>query len=395
MSRQTKPLSATEVDKAKPKDKLYRLYDGQGLVLNITPNGGKYWYLQYKHPLTKKAQMMKLGNYPTMSLLDARVKRDEQLSLLLDYKDPKQVKQEMLANDFHSIFNEWLTTKNYAQGTIIKLQSYVKEILAVLGNRPISQITTTDCMALLKPIEQANHLEKLKKIKTLLNQTFVYAIATGRLENNPIGNLTSVFKTRAKRHNPAILDEERLREMVQGIYAYNGSFVVKKCLLFSLYVFARQGSIRNIKRDDITDGVWKYTPSKTKNSTGVEMVTLLPKQAIEIIEQIRTYHSYEYLFSISNKPISENTLNQALRRIGIEKDEQTIHGFRAIARTFLEEKFGYDYRIIEMQLEHQVRDSNGRAYNRVTWFNERKEMLQTWADYIDSLIHSSISVSNQ
>lgn len=402
MSRKTKPLSATQVEKSKPKDKLYRLYDGNGLVLNITPNGGKYWYLQYKQPISNKAQMMKLGTYPAMSLTDARSKREELLTILSKGKDPKvhsnallQSELKRLENDFKSVFEDWFKTRNYAQGTVIKLQTYMSEMNAIIGHKPITEITTQDCIALLKPIEQANHLEKLKKIKTLLNQTFIYAIAMGICDSNPVSNLNGIFKTKPKQHNPAILDEYRLKEMVQGIYGYNGSFVVKKCLLFALYTFARQGSIRQIKRDDIVDGVWKYTPSKTKHSTGVQMVTPLSKQACEIINQLKQYHNNEFIFSISNKPISENTLNQALRRIGIESSEQTVHGFRAIARTLLEEKFKYDYRIIEMQLEHQVRDSNGRAYNRVTWFDERKDMLQVWADYIDDLIHSSISLSSQ
>lgn len=217
MVRQTKPLSNTQIDKAKPKDKLYRLYDGNGLVVNIAPNGGKYWYLQYKHPITKKAQMYKLGDYPALSLLDARTAYQDCHKLLARNIGPKtyfelerQKQENALKNDFKSVFAEWLETKNYSPKIQEKMQSYQDALLAVLGNKIVSDITVPDLMLVLKPIEKARHFTKLEKAHSMINQTLAYAVATGRSETNPAVNLKGVFKKSEVRHNPAILNEKRL-----------------------------------------------------------------------------------------------------------------------------------------------------------------------------------------
>lgn len=397
MARQTLPLTNTQIEKAKPKDKIYRLYDGNGLVMNITPNGGKYWYLQYKHPITKKAQMYKLGNYPAVSLSYARELCQKCHTLLSQNIDPKihfelelQKQENALKNDFKSVYAEWLETKNYESSTLKKMDNYQAELLAVLGNKPVCDITVPDLMLVLKPIEKSGYFEKLRKMKSMISQTLSYAVATGRAEQNPAIHLKGVFATGETRHNPAILDEQRLAELIRCIDVYHGQFVVRQALKFSLYIFARPGEIRNLTWDkiDFDNEQWHYTPNKTKKSTSVQMVIPLPKQAMTILREMKDYKNSDLVFPsvISRlKPLSENTLNQALRRMGFDSSEQTSHGFRAIARTLLEEKFKYDYRMIEMQLAHAVRDSNGRAYNRVQWLDERREMLQTWADYLDSL----------
>lgn len=222
MARQTLPLTSTQIDKAKPKDKLYRLYDGNGLIMNITPNGGKYWYLQYKHPITQKAQMYKLGDYPILPLVEARKTCQECHTLLQKNIDPKtyfelerQKQENALSNDFKSVFNEWLETKDYSDTTQKKMQNYQNELLAVIGNKPVSEITVLDLMLVLKPIEKAGHFAKLEKMRTMINQTLAYAVATGRSETNPSLHLKGAFATGEVRHNPAILDENRLGELVR------------------------------------------------------------------------------------------------------------------------------------------------------------------------------------
>lgn len=395
MARTTKPLSTTQINNAKPKDKLYRLYDGDGLVVNIMPSGAKYWYLQYKHPISQKAQMYKLGDYPAMSLADARERTQACHALLANNIDPKihdelerQAKLNALNNDFRAVFAEWLDSANYSPQTIQKMQNYQKELIAVLGNKPMTDITVPDLMLVLKPVEKAGHFAKLEKMRTMLNKTFSYAVATGRIKENITVNLRGAFATGEVRHNPAILDEPRLAELVQCIEGYHGHFVTRKALMFALLMFARPGEVRHIKWSDIDGDTWHYTPNKTKKSTNTKMASPLSSQALEILEQMRQVSYSEFVFAsvTSNvRPLSENTLNQALRRMGFDNSEQTSHGFRAIARTLLEEKFGYDYRMIEMQLAHQVRDSNGRAYNRVMWLDQRREMMQAWADYLYSL----------
>lgn len=398
MARQTKPLTNTEIAQAKPKDKPYRLYDGGGLVLNVSKSGTKTWYYQYKHPITNKADMYKIGRYPAVSLADARKQRQNCEGLIAKNVDPKtnehqqlEAEQQKYADDFNSVYNEWVKTKEYSPKTVEKTQTVISEIIAVIGNKPVSEITVKDCMALLRPIEEAGHLTKLEKMKTKIGQVMAYAIRTGRATENPALHLRGAFKTPQPRHNPAILDEKRLSELVTAIHNYNGYFATRRALRFALTMFARPGEIRHTTWGDINlkKALWEYTPTKTMKSTGVKVLSPLPTQAVQILSEMQTYGKNEFVFpSLTSKTgiLSENTLNHALRRMGFSNSEQTSHGFRAIARTLLEEKFKYDYRMIEMQLAHQVRDSNGRAYNRVQWLDERREMLQTWADYLDSLL---------
>lgn len=271
------------------------------------------------------------------------------------------------------------------------MTAYIAYTLAVIGNKPIVAISTADCMALLKPIEKAGHYTKLQKIRTMLNQCFAYAIATGRAKENSAIHLRGVFRSGEVRHNPAILDENRLSDLVIAINSYHGHFATKQAVMFTLFTFCRPGEVRFMQWQDVdlVNGLWHYIPSKTQKSTKVSIVTPLSTQAVQILQEMKRYKTAELIFpsTISTaRPLSENTLNQALRRMGFDSTEQTTHGFRAIARTLLEEKFGYDYRMIEMQLGHSVRDSNGRAYNRVQWLDKRREMMQTWADYLDGLI---------
>lgn len=397
MSRQTKPLSATQIDKAKPKDKPYRLYDGAGLVLNIAPTGTKTWYYQYKRPYVGKSDMLKLGRYPAIGLLEARKQVLVNSELLAQNIDPKshrkeqKIKKELeYTQDFKGIFDEWIETKEYQPYTKQKLQGYFKDILVVVGDKPVSQITVTDCMDILKPIEKAQLYNKLKKVKSIISQVMTYAIATGRATHNPAIHLRGVFKTGNIRHNPAILEARRLAELVQCVDSYEGHLVTKNALWFVMMTFVRYGEMRFMKWQDIdfNNAIWYYIPNKTRKSTQVQMAVPLAIQVIELLKKMHNIKSSDYVFPsvISNiKPISESTLTQALRRMGFSKDEQTIHGFRATARTLLEEKFEYDYRLIEMQLGHQVRDANGRAYNRVQWLDKRREMMQRWADYLDEL----------
>lgn len=397
MARQTKPLTNTEVDKAKPKEKPYRLYDGDGLLLNVAVSGTKTWYYQYKQPYTNKRDMLKLGRYPALSLAEARKRKLECDSLIEQNIDPKSAQQlksdaekAKIANDFKSVFEEFLPTKNYSPKTIEKAQTAIDEIIAVIGNKPVSEITVMDCMKVLKPVEQAGHYTKLQKMRTKISQVMTHAIATGRATENPALHLKGVFGTGETKHAPAILDEKRLSDLLIAIDGYHGHFVTRRALRFAITTFARPGEVRYLKWQDIDleKGLWIYTPPKTKKSTGVDMVSPLSTQALQVLSEMREYAQGEYVFpskTSASGVLSENTLNQALRRMGFDNSEQTSQGFRAIARTLLEETFKYDYRMIEMQLAHKVFDSNGRAYNRVKWLDDRRDMMQKWADYLDEL----------
>ena len=262
--------------------------------------------------------------------------------------------------------------------------------MAVIGNMPVSEITVPDLMQVLRPVEEQEYFTKLQKMRTMISHVMTHAIATGRATDNPALHLKGVFKTGEVTHNPAILDESRIKDLVREIDIYSGHFVTRQALKFLMLMFSRPGEVRHLKWSDIDfdKKVWNYTPNKTKNTTQIEMVTPLSEQALLILEQMKGYRQSEFVFPsvISTlKPLSTSTFNQALRRMGFDGSEQTSHGFRAMARTLLEEKFRYDYRMIEMQLGHKVRDANGRAYNRVQWLDDRREMMQAWADYLDEL----------
>lgn len=202
MAKTTKPLTATEITNAKPKDKPYRLYDGDGLLLSIAVSGTKTWYLKYLRPYESKEDMYKIGRYPEVSLSQARQMRSDCLSLLAQNIDPKaydkqqqQAKLNAMRNDFKSVFNNWLATMDYSDGTLKKMENYKNELIAVLGNKPVSEISVPDLMAVLKPVENAGHFSKLEKMRTMLNKTFSYAVATGLIQSNPAINLRGVFKT--------------------------------------------------------------------------------------------------------------------------------------------------------------------------------------------------------
>ncbi len=397
MARITNPLTNTEVAKAKPKDKPYRLYDGSGLILNVAKSGTKTWYYQYSRPYTGVSDMFKLGRYPALTLADARKRRADCERLLETNIDPKVSEQDRvqfelhkIANDFKSVYEEWIATKNYAPKTLEKTRSAIDEIIAVIGNKPVSEITTQDCMAVLKPIENAGHFTKLQKTRTKISQVMTHAIATGRATQNPALHLRGVFGTGEVVHAPAILDEKRLSELLRAIDEYNGHFATRRALRFAILTFARVGEVRNLKWSelDLEQGVWVYTPPKTKKSTNVDMVSPLSTQALQVIDEMKAYATGDYVFpsTISkNRVLSDNTMNQALKRMGFAGTEQTVQGFRAIARTLLEEKLEYPYELIDMQLAHKVVDGNGRAYNRIKWVDRRREMMQKWADYLDGL----------
>ena len=397
MARITNPLTNTEVAKAKPKDKPYRLYDGAGLILNIAKTGTKTWYYQFNRPYTNASDMFKLGRYPALTLADARKKRADCDRLLESNINPKTNEQDRLkseldkiANDFKSVFHEWLLTKNYSPKTLEKTRSAIDEIIAVIGNKPVSEITTEDCMSVLRPIESAGHYTKLQKTRTKISQVMTHAIATGRATQNPALHLRGVFSSGEVTHAPAILDERRLSELLVAIDNYNGHFATRRALRFAILTFARVGEVRNLKWSelDLEKEVWIYTPPKTKKSTGVDMVSPLSKQALQVIDEMKVYATGDYVFPSTvskNRVLSDNTMNQALKRMGFAGTEQTVQGFRAIARTLLEEKLEYPYELIDMQLAHKVVDGNGRAYNRMTFLLKRKEMMQKWADYLDYL----------
>ena len=255
---------------------------------------------------------------------------------------------------------------------------------------PISQIKPIDVLDACKPVESKGFLETALKMKSLAGQVFRYGVQTARCERDVTQDLKGALKQPPVKHYPAILDPEEFGAMLRDIDDYNGLFETRSALKLIAMLFVRAGEIRYAKWDefDLEKKTWIFTPRKTKRKIGTSLVVPLPDQAIEILTALSEHRRSEFVFPAihtSVQPMSENTMNQALKRLGIAGDIHTIHGFRASARTMIVEQLNFREQLVEMQLGHRVRDMHGRAYNRTTLLKERTEMMQKWADYLDSL----------
>jgi integrase len=401
MSRVLNKLSAQSVNAAKLEDKARKLSDGGGLFLYIK-KGGKYWHFKYR--FVGKERQISFGVFPSVSLSLARNRRDEARELLARGIDPsanrkaiKASQKEAFGNSFELLAREWLEQVQKHRVSPVhfndcksRLESYA---FPAYGSRPVSEITAREVLDLLQTLERQNKSETAKKVKILCGQVFRYAAQTGRAQYDVTACLKDVLRPSNPRHHPAIIDPDELAELLKVMDNYCGHPSTCAALQLSALLFVRPGEIRQAQWKDIDLGIgeWNYTPSKG----GLPLITPLPSQAIKILRKQKFISSNsEFVFPSvrsSKRPLSDNTVNYALQGMGY-KDKMTAHGFRATARTILAEKLNFPIEHIEMQLGHNVKDANGRAYNRTTYFEQRKLMLQKWADYLDSLKHRGNSV---
>lgn len=389
------PLTNTAIKNTKPRDKAYKLFDGAGLYLEISPKGGKWWRLKYRY--NGKEKRISLGVYPDISLKKARERRSDMRKLLTDNIDPSTHRQalkasrvEEQANSFEVVAREWLAryaSKWSESHSKRLLRSLEKDIFPWLGATPITEITAPKLLGALQRIEQRGAIETAHRALSNCSQIFRYAIATGRSESDTAADLRGALSPVQKDHFAAIVEPEKVGALLRSFDQYQGSFIVQCALKLAPLVFVRPGELRQAKWADIDleQAEWRYLVTKTKTDHIVPLST----QAVQILQELHPLtQNSEYVFpsARSNKrPMSDNAILSALRRLGIAKDEMTGHGFRAMARTILDEvlKVRPDY--IEHQLAHAVRDPNGRAYNRTAFLPERKQMMQDWADYLDGL----------
>ncbi|MFI2817976.1 tyrosine-type recombinase/integrase [Vreelandella piezotolerans] len=395
MAHVSNKLSATAVRSAKPQEKTYRLTDGGGMYLEVTPTGGTYWRMKYR--FHGKEKRLAIGVYPEVSLAAARDARDQARKLLAQGLDPsttKRVTKELgktaSENTFKAVATEWLehihrhevVPDHYKRNK----SRLTRDAFPALGHRPITDITPPELLECLRKIEKRGHLETAHRVKTLCGQVFRYAISTGRAERDLTPDLKGALRTPKTSHHAAITDPAELPPLLNAIDGYGGMPVTITALKLSPLVFVRPGELRQARWADIDfeSGEWAFKPSKNADP----LIVPLPRQAIEILAELyRLTGRGEYVFPgarSSKRPMSNTTIKAALDRMGF-KGEMTAHGFRAMARTILAERLGYPEQYIEQQLAHKVKDSNGRAYNRTTHLEQRREMLQSWADYLDAL----------
>jgi integrase len=397
MPKRILPLSDAQVSKAKPADKDYKLFDGAGLFLQVTPSGGKLWRLKYR--FDGKQKLLALGQYPQISLANARKRREDARVLLANAQDPGAAKQAAKkdalikeASTFEIIAREWygknepVWSPGHALTVICRLE---KDVFPAIGCKPVSEITASDVRNMLLKIEARGAAETALRIKIMCGQVFRYAVATGRLEHDPSSALKprEIFKRRETRHHAAITDPKELTPLLRAIDEYQGTLVVKSALQLAPLLFVRPGELQKMEwsQIDFETGTWSI-PAELMKMKHPHVVPL-SRQSLEILRKLQPVTSHgQYVFSgRGSRPMSNNSINAALRYLGFDNDTVTGHGFRATARTMLDEVLGFRVDLIEHQLAHAVKDPNGRAYNRTSFLEDRRQMMQKWSDYLDSL----------
>ncbi len=395
MPKRIKPLTDTKVRNAKPLQKEYKLFDGGGLFLLITHSGGKLWHFKYR--FEGKEKKLAFGAYPEISLLDARQRRDDARRLLANNVDPGAVRKaqkqakiettetfEVIAREWHARFKPtW--KESHSERIIGRLE---REVFPLLGQTPMSKIKAPELLAVLRRIETRGTFELAHRIRAICGQVFRYAVATGRAERDPAADLRGALTPVQTINRAAITDPAKAGQLLRAIEAYQGSFVVQCALKVAPLVFVRPGELRHAEWSEINleNAEWNIAASKMKMKE--PHLVPLSKQTIEILTELKKLTGtgrYVFPGRTAERPMSENAILVALRTMGYAKDEMSGHGFRAMARTMLDEVLQVRPDLIEHQLAHAVRDPLGRAYNRTQHLNERKRMMQIWADYLDGL----------
>ena len=390
-------LTATEVKQAKAGDNVRKLTDGGGLHLQVQPTGARYWRYDYRY--AGKRKTLALGVYPEVSLKKAREKHQEARGKLSKGIDPgEQRKVEKLtrhiaaADSFEAVAREWSQTKmcdkskSHQNRTMRALE---KDLFPCIGNRPISSITAPELLASLRKIEERGAVETAHRAKQTAGQVFRYAIVTGRAERDPSGDLKGALKDPKKKHLAAITEPAQVGRLMLAIDGYTGTAAVRAALRLSPLLFQRPGEIRHMEWTEIDWEAKRWEIPAEKMKMRQPHIVPLSQQALGILLELHPLTGRgRYVFPSArgaSRCLSENGVRTALRSMGYDNDTMTPHGFRAMARTLLDEVLEYRVDWIEHQLAHAVKDPNGRAYNRTAHLEGRAKMMQDWADYLENL----------
>lgn len=389
-------LTDTKIRSLKPREKQYKVSDGGNLFLVITPTGAKYW--RFKYIFNGKEKLLALGVYPDVTLALAREKRDDAKQQLAEGNDPsfvKQIKQrakkQAVQNSFEDVAREWHAkflskwTRGHAQTIITRLE---KNIFPWIGSHPISEVTPMELLRLMRQIESRGAKETAHRVLQICGQVFKFAIVTARAEVDPSAALKGALAPVQTKHHASITDPLEITKLLRSIDGYEGFFVTKCALRLSPLLFVRPGELRKAEWSEINldNAEWRIPAAKMK----MQSVHIVPlsKQALEILQELHPLTGDgKYVFpGVINpeRPMSDNTVTSALRRLGYTSDEMTAHGFRSMACTLLNEH-GWNRDAIERQLAHAERSNVRAAYNYAEYLPERKKMMQAWADYLDQL----------
>jgi len=394
------PLTDTKIRNAKAGDRLFKLYDGKGLYLEVTPTGAKRWRFRYKHPGTGKERRISLGVYPDVSLKQAREGREHARKLLGQGVDPSEARKmekeqarQGTANSFHAVAEDWRV-----QSLAKKSPSHQKRtwsivsrcILPYLGNRAITDITAPDVLKMARIHEGRGRVETARRAIQICGQIFRHGIILGACSSDPTPALKGAIQLPEANHMAAPTDPAKVGEILRVFDAFQGGPVVAAALRLLPLIFCRPGELRKMRWEDVDleAAEWRYTTSKT----GTDHLVPLSRQAVALLNDLHPLTGHlpgGWVFPGGRspmRPMSEAAINAAYRRLGIDtKNELTGHGWRAVARTLLHEQLGYPPEIIEHQLAHAVPDTLGRAYNRTRFIDQRRAMMQAWANYLDQL----------
>jgi len=394
-------LTDPAIRNAKPGEKPIKLADEKGLYLLIVPAGGKWWRLDYR--FAGKRKTLSMGTYPEVSLKEARDKRDDARKQLAQGIDPGETRKAMKAaqsaeaDTFEVVAREWHTkfspTWTPEHGERI-IRRFERDIFPWMGKRPIREITAPELLAALRRIESRGALDTAHRAHQNCGQVFRYAVATGRADRDPSGDLRGALPPVRDKHHASITDPKGIGELLRAIDDYRGSFVTQCAMRLAPLVFVRPGELRSAEWSefDFDKAEWRIPGEKMK-MRDPHIVPLSTQAAAILLELQPLTGRGRYVFPSARTPngdrcMSENAVLAALRRLGYTKDEMTGHGFRSMASTLLNEQ-GWHRDAIERQLAHTERNAVRAAYNYAEHLPERRKMMQAWADYLDGLKRSA------
>ncbi|WP_036247012.1 integrase arm-type DNA-binding domain-containing protein [Methylobacter sp. BBA5.1] len=400
------PLSDVTCKNAKPQEKPYKIADEKGMFLLVNPNGSKYFRLKYR--FAGKEKTLALGVYPETSLKQAREKRDAARKQVMDGIDPGQArKQEKtqkaaaidrkkrldaglpIINSFEHVARDWLASVAHTVRDIThqkKIRRFELHTFPSLGALPVKEIKSPEIYSAIKPLIAKNELETAHRVHSDISAVFSYAIAHGFTDYDPAQAVAAQIPPQKAKHRAALTEPKDVAQLLRDIYNYHGTFVVQCAFRLSPLVFQRPGEIRQMEWKDVDLGAkeWRYFVTKTE----ILHIVPLSKQAVSILEEIKPLTgSGRYVFPSSRgdgRPMSDGTIRNALKTLGYDSNMMTAHGFRTTASTLLNEQ-GWSPDAIERQLCHMPKDAVRAAYNRAQYLDERRRMMQAWADYLDSL----------
>lgn len=391
-------LTDTAIKAAKAKEKPYKLGDAGGLFLLVQPTGGKLWRLKYR--IGTKEKKLALGTYPEVSLADARKGRDAAKAELALGKDPgvekkhrKRLRKEAVDTSFGLVaaeYKEKRIKEGWAPSSRQKADFLLSYLVPAIGNMPVSDITPADLLPLLKRVEARGNLETARRLLQFSSQIFRYAVATARLGSDPTRDLRGALIVPKPKHHGAIIEAAKAGDLLRAIDGYQGHFVTLYALKLAPHLFVRPGELRfaDWAEIDLDAAVWAIPATRMKMRKPHHVP--LSRQAVDLFRALGELSGDRkgYVFTSirsAARPMSENTLNAALRRLGYTGDEMTAHGFRAMASTLLNESGKWHPDAIERALAHQGTDNVRAAYHRGAHWQERVQMAQWWSDYLDQL----------